>query len=92
MQEKNKLSNSDLKFIKSYYKPSYNKESVKNAENFDCEKRQAPLKTFIKAERKDYKFSKHCKVIRNNLPSEKAGDLISEVMDINAFTEAKANC
>jgi len=81
----------DIKFIKTYFKEktSYDEQQVLEANNFDCEQRQAPLKTFFKLDRDDYSFPRHCSKIRKTLPREQANGLIKKVMDVNEFTEAK---
>ena len=87
----NQVSNSDLNFIKGYFKDkkNYSSVGVLESDKYDCNKRQAPKKTFLKINRTDYSFAKQCKRIRRNLPKEQSDILINEVIDINDFTEAK---
>jgi len=86
------LSSSDLKFIKSYYKDkkNYNGEQVIKADNFDCEQRQAPKKTFLKVDRDDYSFFKHRRKIYSFLPNNEAIKLEGIVIDVNECTKAKS--
>ena len=86
------FSNSDLKFIRSYHKDkkSYEGEQVAKTDNFDCEQRQAPLKTFRKLDRDDYSFFKHRRKIYGFLPNNDAIRLEGVVGQINEYTEAKS--
>lgn len=84
------ISNSELRFIKSYYKKSYEKEQETIANEFDVKKRQAPKPKFNKVNKEkntDYKYSfkKHLDVMYDNLPKEKVTELIERVDEINAF-------
>ncbi len=85
------ISKADLSFIKSYHKDkkSYNELSTLNSNNFDCEQRQAPLKTFNKIQRKDYSRCKHFSKIRRTLSRDKADELILQVDELNDYTKAK---
>lgn len=54
------LSKSDLKFIKTYHKKSYEKEQNLISDEFDINQKQAPLKTFNKINKeknKNYQYS-----------------------------------
>ena len=90
---KNKTSNSDLNFIKSYYKNnSYGKKSEIIGDEFDVIKRQTNKKTFNKVNKEKnanykYDFKKHLDVMYDNLPREKVVELIERVDEANAFAE-----
>lgn len=86
------ISNSDLRFIKSYYKKSYEKEQELIGDEFDIKKRQTNKKIFQKVNKEkgtDYKYSfkKHLDVMYSNLPKERVEELIERVDLINASAE-----
>lgn len=86
------ISNSDLRFIKSYYKKSYNKESELLGDEFDVRKRQTNKRIFKKINKRKntnykYSFKKHLDVMYSNLPKERVRELIERVDEINAFAE-----
>jgi len=89
------LTNSELKFIKTYHKKNYDKEQNIVADEFDIKERQAPLKTFHKVNReksKDYryKFFAHKRKIYSSLPLDLAQRLEETVIEINDYEENKA--
>jgi len=85
------ISDSDIRFIKTYYKQkkSYEGSQLPNINNYDCNKRQAPLKTFCKVKRKDYNLDKHENRIKDFFgKNEKtARELIDFVKAVSGFKD-----
>jgi len=88
-------TNSDLKFIKNYYKKNYPKEQNLIADEFDIKEKQAPLKTFNKVNKLKkidykYKFFAHKRKIHSFLPKINAEKLEEVIIEINDYERNKA--
>lgn len=96
------ISNSNLRFMKSYFKKSYPKEQELIGDEFDVIKKQTNKKTFNKVNKeknKNYKYSfkKHLDVMydgmvtKNGIVSEQSkkrmNELLDKVDEVNAFAE-----
>jgi len=85
------ISNSNLRFIKNYFKNKvYDKESELIGDEYDIKKKQTNKKIFNKVNKEKntnykYSFKKHLNVMYNNLPKERVKELIELIDNVNAF-------
>ena len=92
-----KLSNDDLKFIKTYHKKSYDDSENVKSDEYDIVQRQAPLKIFNKVNRlknckHKYKFFAHRRKIRSMLPESYANKVEELVLEVNDHELSKTEC